>query len=144
MATHTINLNQESEEMLKAWKSEDREFNFSKFIQEAMRGDENILTEGQIKHIIKMDRIEAKALQDKITHLETILPAAIEKNKVFESKKNERLDGKIRLYKESDTYKKWTKEKEKKWAKIYAPLVNLEYEELLEKCKSDTRDWRTI
>ena len=136
MVNYTISLSKDSVELLKKTKERDKDFNFSKFIQKTINNDNTILTEDNVKHIIEMNKIEISTLQSKIEHLELILPTISEKEKKFEFEKEDRINEKIKIYKESSRYRKWTKEKEVHWAKIHAKLVGLDYKELLKICKA--------
>lgn len=95
MGLKTINLSNKAESILATMKENDPEFNFSKFVQDAIEGDDTRLTKEQIMHKRKeaeVQRDEAIALME---HYDTIIPIMEEKKELDKIEKAERMKGSV-------------------------------------------------
>lgn len=86
-----ITLTRECEDLLDSWKEQDPDFNFSRFVQEAMTNDDTMLTKEQLGLKIRVAELEAEKAQAELAHLKKVAPIIEEKAEVLEKKAEERL-----------------------------------------------------
>lgn len=87
-----ITLTRECEDLLDSWKEQDPSFNFSKFVQDAMLGDDTLLTKEQLDLKIKIAKLEAEKAKAELAHLLKVAPVIEEKAEILEKKAAERLE----------------------------------------------------
>lgn len=108
-----ITLTRECEEVLDTWKEQDPNFNFSKFVQDAILGDDTLLTKEQLDLKIKIAKLEAEKAQAELTHLLKVAPVIKEKAEVLAEKAEERLKSSLETLR-----RVFTKKGEKRFLEI--------------------------